>query len=398
MKKFIEGSHAIAETIKLCRPGVISAYPITPQTHIVEDLAQIVADGELDAQFVNVESEHSAASCVLGASAAGNRVYTASSSQGLLLMTEVIFNIAGMRLPVVLTCANRAVSAPINIWNDQQDSMTVRDSGWIMMYAENNQDVADLHVQAYKIAEGHNIMLPVMICFDGFILTHGFEVVDMPEQAQVDKFLPAYKAPYKLDVDNPISMGLLAPPDYYMETRVAIQETHKDVLKLIPKVQADFKKIFGRDSGGLVEKYKMDDADTVVIAMGSVMGTVKEVVDELRNKGKKAGGLKIVTHRPFPKDEIYQALKNVKQIGVLEKAASLGANGILFDEVRSSFQAKPENPKISGFVIGLGGRDINLDSMRQVFEKLDAEQVDCEFIDVKNELLSDKPVVSIGGQ
>lgn len=397
MKKFIEGSHAIAETVKSCKPGVISAYPITPQTHIVEDLAKFVADGELNSQFINVESEHSAASCVLGGSAAGNRVYTATSSQGLLLMAEVLFNIAGMRLPVVLTCANRAVSGPISIWNDQQDSMAVRDAGWIMMYAENNQETVDLHLQAFKIAEDNNVMLPVMICFDGFILTHGFEVVDMPEEEKIKKFLPDYKAPYKLDVNDPVSMGLLADPEFYMETRVAIQETQKEALSLIPKVSADFKNIFGRVSGGLIEAYKCEDADIIVIGMGSVVGTIKAQVDELRVQGKKAGALKIITHRPFPKEAIYNALKGAKEIGVCEKAISLGNGGILFDEIRSVFQGKEEKPKISGFIIGLGGRDINMNSMKQVFDKLSGPQVDCEFIDVKKELLSDKPVVGIGG-
>ncbi|MBM3251458.1 MAG: pyruvate ferredoxin oxidoreductase, partial [Candidatus Omnitrophica bacterium] len=207
MKKFIEGSYAIAEAVKLCKPGVISAYPITPQTHIVEGLAQLVADGELKAEFVNVESEHSAASTVLGAVATGVRAFTASSSQGLLLMAEVIFNIAGMRLPLVLACANRAVSAPINIWNDQQDVMAVRDSGWILFFAENNQDLIDLHLQGYRIAEDHDVMLPVMVNLDGYILTHGLEVVDMPSQELVDKFLPPYQPLYKLDPANPITLG-----------------------------------------------------------------------------------------------------------------------------------------------------------------------------------------------
>ena len=200
MKEFIEGSHAVAQIVKRCRPGVVSAYPITPQTHIVEDLAQMVADKELNAQFVNVESEHSAASVVLGSEATGVRSYTATSSQGLLLMAEVVFNIAGLRLPLVMTTANRAVSAPINIWNDQQDVMAVRDSGWVLLFGETNQEVVDLHLQAYRLAEDPRVMLPVMVNMDGFILTHGMEVVDMPSQEEVDKFLPPYKTTYKLDV------------------------------------------------------------------------------------------------------------------------------------------------------------------------------------------------------
>ena len=232
MKEFVEGSHAIAEIVKLCQPGVISAYPITPQTHIVEDLAQMVADGTLSSQFVNVESEHSAASVVLGASATGVRAYTATSSQGLFYMAEVVFNIAGMRLPVVMTCANRAISAPINIWNDQQDSISLRDAGWVQIYAEDNQEAVDFHLISYRLAEDKRVMLPVMACMDGFILTHGMETLDMPEQEKVDKFLPVYKPLYKLDTENPITMGILADPDYYMEARYAIQETMKQVIVL----------------------------------------------------------------------------------------------------------------------------------------------------------------------
>ncbi|MGD9014872.1 MAG: pyruvate ferredoxin oxidoreductase, partial [Candidatus Omnitrophota bacterium] len=223
MKEFLEGSRAIAKIVSLCRPGVISAYPITPQTHMVEGLAQLVADGKLDSQFINVESEHSAASVVLGASATGVRVYTATSSQGLFLMAEVLFNIAGMRLPVVLTCANRAMSAPISIWNDQQDSVSLRDCGFIQFYAENIQEAVDLHLIAYKASENKDILLPAMVCIDGYILTHGIEPVDIPEQERVDKFLPKYQPVYKLDVDNPLTFGFLADPDYYMETRFAIQ-------------------------------------------------------------------------------------------------------------------------------------------------------------------------------
>lgn len=392
MKKFIEGSYAIAEVVKLCKPGVISAYPITPQTHIVEGLAQLVADGELKSEFVNVESEHSAASTVLGAVATGSRAFTATSSQGLLLMAEVIFNIAGMRLPLVLACANRAVSAPISIWNDQQDVMTVRDSGWILMFGEDNQEVVDLHLQGYRIAEDHNIMLPVMVNLDGYILTHGMEVVDIPTQEQVDKFLPPYEPLYKLDISDPISLGCLAAPEHYMETRVAIQKTHEDVLKLIPKVVAEFKGVFGRESGGLVESYRLDDAKQVIVAMGSVVGTIKETIDDLRKEGKKVGALKIITYRPFPKEAILNALKGIPEVAVVEKAISLGNNGPLYTDLTSIFLGQSKIPKMSGFVIGLGGRDITRKSIRQVFDKLSGKQVDCEFIDVKSELLEEKYV------
>mgnify|MGYP001586768476 FL=1 len=389
MKKLLEGSKAVADAVRLCKPGVISAYPITPQTHIVEELAAMVANGELNSQFVNVESEHSAASVVLGSVAAGVRSFTATSSQGLLLMAEVVFNIAGMRLPVVMTCANRAISAPLNIWNDHQDAITVRDSGWVQMHAENIQEALDLHIQAYRIAEGPKIMLPVMVNMDGFILTHGLEVVDVPDQEQVDRFLPAYKPLFKLDVENPLTLGPLVDPDYYMETRFAMHETHKDILKLIPLVQEEFRKVFNRPTGGLVEGYRIDDAEKVIVAMGSVCGTIKDVVDSLRSKGKKVGLLKVVTYRPFPAEAIYQALKDVPRVAVLEKAISIGSYSPVLSEVRSVFSGKKKSPVISGFVIGLGGRDITIDSIKEVFKNLTAKTVSEQYIDLKAELLEE---------
>ncbi len=392
MKEFLEGSRAVAEAVKLCRPGVISAYPITPQTHIVEDLAQMVADGELNTQFVNVESEHSAASVVLGAVATGVRAFTATSSQGLFYMAEVIFNIAGLRLPLVLTCANRAISSPINIWNDHQDSVSLRDAGWIQLYAENNQEAVDFHLMGYRISEDKSIMLPVMVCMDGFILTHGMEAVDIPEQEKVDKFLPAYKPLYKLDPAEPLTIGSLADPDYYMETRFAIQETLKDVLNFIPQVSQEFRNVFGRDyKDGLVEEYCTKDAERVIVAMGSVCGTIKEVVDELRRKGKKVGLLKIISYRPFPYARVLEALKNVSRVAVLDKALSLGAYAPLAIEIKATFFAKKKSPKvISSFVAGLGGRDITPDSIKEIFRKLTQKEVSLEFIDLKPELLKEQ--------
>ncbi|TAN61151.1 pyruvate ferredoxin oxidoreductase [bacterium] len=390
MRELLEGSQAVAEAVRLCKPGVISAYPITPQTHIVEELASMVAQGKLKSEFVNVESEHSAASVVLGSVATGVRSFTATSSQGLLLMAEVVFNISGMRLPVVMTCANRAISAPLNIWNDHQDAITVRDSGWIQMHAETIQEALDLHIQAYRIAEAPKIMLPVMVNMDGFILTHGLEVVDVPTQEQVDNFLPAYRPLYKLDVENPLTLGPLVGPEYYMEARFAIQETLKDVLGLIPLIQGEFQKGFGRPSGGLVEPYRIDGAEKVIVAMGSVCGTIKDVVDSLRAKGKKVGCLRVVTYRPFPAAEICRALKDVSRVAVLEKAVSLGSYSPLLSEIRSCFSGKKKSPVISGFVIGLGGRDISLDSIKEVFKRLGPKPVSEEFIDLKPELLVEK--------
>lgn len=389
MKQFYEGSHAIAEVIRLCKPAVISAYPITPQTHIVEDLAQMVADGKLNAQFVNVESEHSAASVVLGASATGVRSYSATSSQGLFYMAEVIFNIAGLRLPVVLTDANRAISAPINIWNDQQDTVSLRDAGWIQLYAEDIQEAVDLHIIAYRIAEDKSMMLPVMVCMDGFILTHGIETVDIPAEEEIDKFLPPYKALYKLDVDNPMTLGPLVGPEQYMETRYAIQKTLEEAIDFIPKITADFAKQFGRNYG-LLEGYRIKDAERVIVAMGSVCGTIKDVVDDLRKKGKKVGLLKIISYRPFPEKAIYDALKDIPKVAVLDKAVSLGSYAPLAAEIRSVFTGKKKAPKvISSFVAGLGGRDITKDSIETIYKSLTSREVTGEYVDLKPELLKE---------
>ncbi len=391
MKEFLEGSLAVAKIVRLCKPGVISAYPITPQTHIVEELAQMIADAELDSQFVNVESEHSAASVVLGATAAGVRSYTATSSQGLFYMAEVLFNIAGMRLPVVLTCANRAISAPINIWNDQQDSVSLRDSGWVQLFAEDIQETVDLHLIAYRLGEDHSVMLPVMVCMDGFILTHGMETIDMPIQEQVDKFLPSYKPLYKLDVDNPITLGPLVDADCYTETRYAIQKTQEETLKIIPKLTAEFSKVFGRTYHGLIEEYRTKDAERVIVAMGSVCGTVKDVIDELRAKGKKVGLLKIMAYRPFPAAAIYEALKNTSKVAVLDRALSLGSYAPLASEIKAAFFGKKKKPQgISSFIVGLGGRDITKDTIKEVFKLLTAKERALEFVDLKPELLKEE--------
>jgi len=387
MKAILEGSEAIARTIRSCRVGVISAYPITPQTRIVEFLATLVANGELNARFVNVESEHSAASVVLGASATGVRAYSATSSQGFILMSEVLFNIAGLRLPLVLTVANRALSAPISIWNDHQDTVTLRDAGWIQFYGESIQEVCDLHIQGYRISEDPRVHLPVMVCLDGYILTHGHEVVDIPEPEEVDKFLPPYKPVHVLDVDKPVSMGLLAGPEAYMETRYAIHKTMEEVLEIIPEVAEEFARVFGRKNGGLIEAYRVEDAERVIVGKGSMMGTVKEVVDELREEGEKVGAVKVITHRPFPAKVLYETLKGVKEIAVLEKSISLGFWSPLFTEIKALFQGKKENPLISGFVIGLGGRDITKDNIREVFLKWKGKSAEAEFINLNQEML-----------
>ena len=389
MLKQIEGSHAVAHVVAQCRPNVISAYPITPQTHIVEGLADIVGAGQLDAEFINVESEFSAASVVLGASAAGARDYTATSSQGLLLMSEVIYCIAGMRLPIVMTCANRAISAPLSIWNDHQDSMAVRDAGWIQLHAEDNQEASDLHIQAFKIAE--RTFLPVMVCMDGFILTHAYEPVDLPEQKEVDDFLPTFKPRHIVDPRWPRGIGLFADPRFYMETRYILHRALEKSEETIKEVSSEFAKAFGRESGGFIKTYKLEEADVVVVSMGSVVGTIKELIDQLEEEGKKVGLLQICSYRPFPRHEVYRALKDKMNIVVLEKCISLGRGGILASDVRWSFpRAEKKDRDISSFVAGLGGRNISIDDLRYMVEKVGKEPVEFEFLGLRTELIAEK--------
>lgn len=363
MKKNIEGSHAVAEIIKLISPEVVATFPITPQTHIIEQLAQYKADGVVDFEYVRAESEFASISIVLGASAMGTRVYTASSSQGLLLMTEVLYNIAGMRLPVVMTAANRAISAPLNIWNDHQDVMPFRDAGWIMLFAQNNQEAADLHLLAYKIAE--KLSLPAMVCMDGFVLTHTYEPVDIPSSAQVKKFLPKYKPKENtyLDVIKPVSLGCFATPDDYQEIRL---ELHTDLLnsKNIYKQELNkFKTIFKRDLN-VIEYYGPKAAQKVIVSMGSVSETIKEVVDQVnKNKKSKVAALNITMFRPFPKEELRQALKNKKNVIVLDRAVSLGSGGILYSEVHEALCGT--SVKVDGLINGLGGRDVTVEYIKK---------------------------------
>jgi pyruvate ferredoxin oxidoreductase alpha subunit len=389
MLKYVEGSHAVSEVVALCRPQVISAYPITPQTHIVEDLARRVGEGQLHAEFINVESEFSAASVVLGASAAGARAYTTTTSQGLLLMTEVIYNIAGMRLPIVLTCANRAISSPLNIWNDQQDSMTVRDAGWIQLHAEDNQEAADLHMLAFRIAE--EIFLPVMVCMDGFILTHAFEPVDLPDQKEVDDFLPPFKPLHFVDPNLPQAMGLYADPRFYLECRYILHRALEKSKETIERVSLDFARAFGRNSGGLLKSYKVEDADLVIVAMGSVAGTIKDLIDRLEKDGINVGLLQICSFRPFPRQEVYRALRNKMNIVVLEKAVSLGRGGILASDVRWSFpRGEKQGRVISSFVAGLGGRNISMDDLRQMVALVSQEPVEQGFLGLNKDIIAER--------
>jgi len=366
MKKCLEGSQAIAEVVNNCQPGVVAAYPITPQTHIVEFLSKFKADGVGTYEFLRSESEFAAASMVLGSSAAGVRSYTASSSQGLLLMTEVIFTIAGMRLPVVLTCANRAISAPINIWNDQQDAMVMRDSGWLMLFAEDNQEAVDFHILAFKVAE--KMKIPVMVNVDGFVLTHTFETVDIPEKQEIEKFLPKF-APANgeyLDVKNPVSLGAFVTPDHYQDIRGELQTDLIESQKVLIKEMTEFKNIFGRGNPELCEFYGDKKAKTVFVAMGSVCGTIKEAVDELNKAKKPAAVVRIKSYRPFPKTEVVEELAGAENVIVIDKSVSLGNEGTLALDVKSALSGKTS--RVKSIVTGLGGKDIKKDLILDLYQ------------------------------
>jgi pyruvate ferredoxin oxidoreductase alpha subunit len=363
-QQMIEGSHAVAGAVRNCRPQVVAAYPITPQTHIVEALADMVADCTLVADYITVESEFSALSACLGASATGSRTYSATTSQGLALMFEVCFNVAGMRLPVVMSIVNRALGAPLSIWNDQQDSISLRDSGWLQFYAEDNQEAADLHYLAYRVAEDRRVLLPAMVCFDGFILSHTYEPVELIAQADADRYLPPFSPPQKLDAADPISFGMFSTPDYYTEFRYEIHAASERAKGVIAEAGKAFGSQFGRDYGRLTEAYRLEDAETVFVAMGSICGTVKDAIDEMREKGEKVGLLRIRCFRPFPREEVEKALSGAKRVAVLDKNISLGQKGAVGLEIKDAIYRS--GIPVYDYIIGLGGRDVRKDDVRAI--------------------------------
>ena len=366
MKKQVEGSRAIAETVAMCRPEVICAYPITPQTHIVEALSELVKSGDLaPCAFVNVESEFAALSVAIGASAAGVRAYTATASQGLLYMTEALYNAAGLGLPIVMTLGTRAIGAPINIWNDHSDAMALRDAGWIQLFAESNQEAADLHVLAFRLAE--ELSVPVMVCVDGFVLTHAFEPVDVPCQGDVDAFLPPFVPREVLDPADPVTIGALVGPEAFTEVKVIAHTKLLRALERIPTLATEFEAKFARTSGGLVRSYRTQDAETVVVALGSVNGTIQEVVDAMRADGHAVGSLSVTTFRPFPFAAVRHVLKHAARVVVLEKNLAVGMGGVLASDVREALGAGV--PSVHTVIAGLGGRAITCASLRRVLEK-----------------------------
>jgi pyruvate ferredoxin oxidoreductase alpha subunit len=385
MLKQIEGSAAVAEAVALCRPEVICAYPISPQTHIVEGLGRLVDGGQLKpCEFINVESEFAAMSVAIGASAAGARAYTATASQGLLFMAEAVFNAAGLGLPIVMTVANRAIGAPINIWNDHTDALSQRDCGWIQLFAEDNQEALDLHIQAFRLAE--ELSLPVMVCMDGFILTHAYERVDIPTQEQVDAYLPPYEPRQVLDPAEPVSIGAMVGPEAFMEVRFLAHAKQQQALQLIPAWASEFKRIFGRPSGGLTHGYHLDDAETVVVALGSVLGTIKDTVDEMREQGVKIGVLGITCFRPWPTAAVREALAGAKRVLVLEKSLAVGLGGIVSNNVAASYHGASDD--VYTVIAGLGGRSITRGSLHRIFAAAAAGSLEpVTFLDLDHSLV-----------
>ncbi|HXQ43516.1 MAG TPA: transketolase C-terminal domain-containing protein [Acidimicrobiales bacterium] len=375
----------MAEVVASCRPEVVCAYPISPQTHIIEALGSLVKAGDLSpCEFINVESEFAAMSVAIGASAAGARAFTATSSQGLLFMMEAVYNAGGLGLPIVMTLANRAIGAPINIWNDHSDAMAVRDAGWVQLFAETNQEAADLHIQAFRLAE--ELSLPVMVCMDGFILTHASERVDLPTQEQVDAYLPPFQPRQRLDPDEPVSIGAMVGPEAFEEVRFIAHTRQQQALVRIGDLAEEFAEAFGRDSGGLVHQYRSADAETVVVALGSVLGTIKDVVDSSRDRGMRIGVVGVTSFRPFPIDALRAALQHARRVVVVEKAFSVGFGGVLSTDVAMSLTGLPI--PVATVVAGLGGRPITKASLQTLFETADRGELErLTFLDLNRGLV-----------
>jgi pyruvate ferredoxin oxidoreductase alpha subunit len=384
MRQQIEGSRAVAETVALCRPEVVCAYPISPQTHIIEAIGVLVREGALaPCEFINVESEFAAMSVAIGASATGARAYTATSSQGLLFMAEAVYNAAGLGLPIVMTLANRAIGAPINIWNDHSDAMAVRDSGWIQLFAETNQEASDLHIQAFRLAE--EMSVPVMVCMDGFVLTHAIEPVDLPSQTQVDAYLPPYEPRQLLDPADPVTIGAMVGPEAFTEVRYLAHLRQLQALGAIRSVASDFAAHFGRQSGGLLRTYRCDDAATVVVALGSVIGTIKDTVDAMRDEGVSIGVLGVTSFRPFPSDAVRAAIEHASLAIVVEKAFSIGEGGVLSTDVAMALRGR--TTRVSTVVAGLGGRPITSASLRDAFAHGAGDDDSIVFLDLDRSLV-----------
>ena len=364
MKKVLEGSHAVSEAVRLAKVQVISAYPITPQTHIVEALSEYCSDGTMDARFICVESEHSAMAAVIGASSGGVRTFTATSSQGLALMHELLHWASAARLPIVMAEVNRALAPGWNIWMDQTDSLAQRDTGWIQLYCEDGQEVLDTTLQAFRLAESVN--LPVMVVLDAFFLSHTFEPVDVPDQDAVDRFLPSFVPRIRLDTENPFALGQMSPPSVYMEMRRDIQKAMEQVPEHFEQVEAMFADIFERRYGP-VEPVDCDDAEIIMVVTGTVASTCRQVVSDLRSQGEKVGMLKLKMFRPFPRDLVRRMVEPARKVAVVDRNFSFGASGIFAQEIRAALCNSHVRPPVFGYIAGLGGRDVNPETLVEIY-------------------------------
>ncbi len=366
MKKVLEGSQAVAEAVRLAGVGVISAYPITPQTHIVEELSRYCADGTMNAKFLRVESEHSAMAALIGSASSGIRTFTATSGQGLALMHELLHWASGARLPIVMAEVNRALAPGWNIWVDQTDSLSQRDTGWIQLYCENSQETIDTTLMAYRLAEMVN--LPVMVVLDAFFLSHTYEPVDVPDQKKVNRFLPPYVPKFQADIKNPCAFGPLVAPDSYMEMRYDIARAMDDALQGFHRVEDEYARLFGRRYGA-IEPVHCKDAEIVIVTSGTVTSTARIVLHDLRKKGEKVGLLKMRLFRPFPVEEVRDVLKGAKKIAVIDRNFSFGASGIFAQELRAALCNMPKHPAVFGYIAGIGGRDVTPAIIEEIYWK-----------------------------
>ena len=379
-RQFLSGNEAFAYGVRLARPHVISAYPITPQTIVVEKLSEFVEDGSLKAEFIHVESEHSALSCAMGASSVGARAFTATSSQGLLYMAECLPYAAGGRFPIVMMNANRSTALPWNIYGDQRDSLSQLDSGWIQAYAENAQEALDLALMSFYIAEHKSVSTPFMANLDGFVLTHTYEVVDVPTQEQADEFLPPLSTENKMSLSEPKNLGFSAGPDTNTFFKYKEHIGLLNVRDVVNEAERKFESIFGRHYTGLTESYRTEDADYILITLGSISGLVREIVDKLREKDKKVGLLRIRYMRPFPNEDIAEAVRNAKAVGVLEKDISFGNEGTVYTNVNSALQKENINIPTSNYIGGLGGKNISPEEIENIFDSIAEKKAYVKFL------------------
>jgi len=363
------GNRIAGLACKAARAEVIAAYPITPQTTVVEQIAELVEGGKMDAKYIRVESEHSAMAACIGAAVGGARTFTATSAHGLALMHEMLHWASAARLPIVMAVVNRAMGPPWNIWADFSDSLSQRDTGWIQFYCADNQEIFDTIIQAYKLCEDRSVFLPAMVCFEGFILSHTSMPVKIPEQKEIDDFLPAYNPPWLMDVDNPLTHGPIVYPEWYMEFRYFMYEAMENARKLIPEIDKEYGRRFGFEHGGHIEKYRCEDADLIILSMGTIGSEARLAVDNMRKQGQKVGAARVRVFRPFPKDEILNLSKNAQMLTVIDRQVSYGMEGPLHTEAKASLYSKTDSPLIAGFIAGLGGRDVTLHDIEAMVKK-----------------------------